>query len=74
MAMDLRKNLPNGHLTVIQHAHQLERWGELGSRDVPLNQFTASRWKELLTNFQVDQLIEGGTTTSRKQLVQKFGA
>ena len=42
-------------------AHQLEAiWGELGSRDVPLNHFTAlTVRKELLTNFQVDRLIEG---------------
>ncbi|MHB0958376.1 MAG: serine/threonine protein kinase [Pirellulaceae bacterium] len=42
-------------------AHQLEAiWGELGSRDVPLAQFTGLMVRrELLTNFQVDRIIEG---------------
>jgi len=42
-------------------AHQLESiWGEFGSRDVPLAQFTGLMVRrELLTNFQVDRLVEG---------------
>lgn len=42
-------------------AHQLESiWGELGSRDVPLVQLTALMVRrELLTNFQVDRIVEG---------------
>jgi serine/threonine protein kinase len=42
-------------------AHQLESiWGEFGSRDVPLDQFTAlTVRRELLTSFQVDRIVEG---------------
>lgn len=42
-------------------AYQLESiWGELGSRDVPLSQFTGLMVRrELLTNFQVDRLLAG---------------
>ncbi len=42
-------------------AHQLESiWGEFGSRDVPLDQFTGLMVRrELLTNFQVDRIVEG---------------
>lgn len=42
-------------------SHQLEAiWGEFGSRDVPLEQFTAMTVRrELLTNFQVDRILEG---------------
>ena len=42
-------------------AHQLESiWGELGSRDVPLEQFTGLMVRrELLTNFQVDRIVDG---------------
>ncbi len=42
-------------------AYQLEAiWGEFGSRDVPLDQFTALMVRrELLTNFQVDRIVEG---------------
>ncbi len=43
------------------NSHQLESiWGEFGSRDVPLEQFTALMVRrELLTNFQVDRIVEG---------------
>jgi eukaryotic-like serine/threonine-protein kinase len=42
-------------------AHQLESiWGELGSRDVPLGHLTALMVRrELLTNFQVDRIVDG---------------
>ncbi len=42
-------------------AHQLESiWGELGSRDVPLEGFTGLMVRrELLTNFQVDRILAG---------------
>jgi eukaryotic-like serine/threonine-protein kinase len=42
-------------------AHQLEAiWGEFGSRDVPLEQFTAMTVRrELLTNFQVERILDG---------------
>lgn len=42
-------------------AHQIEAvWGECGSRDVPLEQFTGLMVRrELLTNFQVDRIVGG---------------
>ena len=42
-------------------AHQLESiWGEFGSREVPLEDFTALMVRrELLTNFQVDRILGG---------------
>ncbi|MFO7904438.1 MAG: protein kinase domain-containing protein [Planctomycetota bacterium] len=42
-------------------AHQLESvWGEFGSREVPLDEFTKLMVRrELLTNFQVDRLLSG---------------
>ncbi|MFW6169293.1 MAG: protein kinase domain-containing protein [Planctomycetota bacterium] len=42
-------------------AHQLEAvWGEFGSREVPLEEFTKRMVRrELLTNFQVDRLLSG---------------
>ncbi len=43
------------------NAHQLESvWGEFGSRDVPLENFTALMVRrEMLTNFQVDRILTG---------------
>ena len=42
-------------------AHQLESvWGEIGSRDVPLDRLTGLMVRrELLTNFQVDRILSG---------------
>jgi serine/threonine-protein kinase len=42
-------------------AHQLELiWGDFGSRDVPLERFTALMVRrEMLTNFQVDRILSG---------------
>jgi len=42
-------------------SHQLESiWGELGSRDVPLEQLTTLMVRKgLMTNFQVDRILAG---------------
>ncbi len=42
-------------------SHQLESiWGEIGSREVPLDRFTGLMVRrELLTNFQVDRILGG---------------